>query len=149
MFLPISTDPCWKERLLLFQENPDYLKELGVLDDGDQVIVPNFVGPHTNCIASSSLYSVCRIDACESVMGQLEREIAAPEAIPNTITGLIFGMSFSRMRTSKFTNRMDDRVSSDSCLCPVGSCLFLLLARVSFQWGLCRETRVCCVVFIR
>jgi hypothetical protein len=47
-----------------FQESPAYLRELGVLDEQEQVIVPNYVGSHTNCIASSSLYSVCCINEC-------------------------------------------------------------------------------------
>jgi len=96
-----------------FQESPAYLKELGVLDDDDQVIVPNYVGSHTNCIASSSLYSVCCIDECEAMMGQLEREIAAPEATPNQIIGLVSGMSSStvdapRNLPTKLVNRLDD-----------------------------------------
>merc|ERR1719215_2530540 len=65
-----------------FQESPAYLKELGVLDDNDNVIVPNYVGSHTNCIASSNLYSICCIDECESLMASMEREFASPEATP-------------------------------------------------------------------
>ena len=33
-------------------------RELGVLDEDENVLVPNYVGPHTNCSASSSLYSM-------------------------------------------------------------------------------------------
>jgi len=96
-----------------FQESPAYLKELGVLDDEEQVIVPNYIGSHTNCIASSSLYSVCCIDECEQMMGQLEREIAAPEATPAQIVGLVSGMSSSTVEAprnlpTKLVNRLDD-----------------------------------------
>jgi hypothetical protein len=96
-----------------FQESPAYLKELGVLDDEEQVIVPNYVGSHTNCIASSSLYSVCCIDECEQMMGQLEHEIATSEATPSQIISLVSGMSSSSVEAprnlpTKLVNRLDD-----------------------------------------
>jgi len=96
-----------------FQESPAYLKELGVLDDSENVIVPNYVGSHTNCIASSNLYSVCCIDECEQLMGQIEREISAPEAIPSAIISLVSGISSStvdapRQLPRAMMNRLHD-----------------------------------------
>jgi len=96
-----------------FQESPAYLKELGVLDDNENVIVPNYVGSHTNCIASSNLYSVCCIDECEQLMGTIEREIAAPEASPSAIISLVSGISSStveapRNMPTKLVNRLDE-----------------------------------------
>jgi len=96
-----------------FQESPAYLRELGVLDDDEQVIVPNYVGSHTNCIASSSLYSVCCIDECEQMMGQLEHEIVASEATPAQIIGLVSGISSSTVEAPRnlpttLVNRLDD-----------------------------------------
>lgn len=100
-----------------FQESPAYLKELGVLDDNENVIVPNYVGSHTNCIASSNLYSVCCIDECEQLMGTIEREIAAPEASPSAIISLVSGMSSStvdapRNMPTKLVNRLDEAAQS-------------------------------------
>jgi len=96
-----------------FQESPAYLRELGVLDEQEQVIVPNYVGSHTNCIASSSLYSVCCINECEQMMSHVEREIAAPEATPSEIIGIVSGMPSSTVEAprnlpTKLVNRLDD-----------------------------------------
>jgi len=96
-----------------FQESPAYLRELGVLDEDENVIVPNYVGSHTNCIASSSLYSVCCIDECEQLMGQLEKQISAPEATTSEIMGVVSGLSSSSVEAprnlpTKLVNRLDD-----------------------------------------
>jgi hypothetical protein len=40
-------------------------------------------------VASSAYYSVCCLDECESILGQLEQRIAAPEEKPGVITSLI------------------------------------------------------------
>jgi len=71
------------------QESPAYLKMLGALDDQHQVIIPNYVGSTSNCIASSNLYSVCCINECESLMGHLEHEVGSPEATPAEILALV------------------------------------------------------------
>jgi len=96
-----------------FQESPAYLRELGVLDEQEQVIVPNYVGSHTNCIASSSLYSVCCINECEQMMGHVEREIGAPEATPSEVIGIVSGMASSTIEAprnlpTKLVNKLDD-----------------------------------------
>jgi hypothetical protein len=100
-----------------FQESPAYLRELGVLDENENVIVPNYVGSHTNCIASSSLYSVCCIDECEDLMGQLEKQIASPDATPTEISSVISGMSSSSVEAprnlpTKLLNRLDDAAAT-------------------------------------
>ena len=45
-----------------FSESPDYLRELGALDESDpknlRVMIPNYVNGLSNCVASSSYYSV-------------------------------------------------------------------------------------------
>merc|ERR1740138_343680 len=69
-----------------FQENVGYLRQLGALDESDparpRVIIANYVTSPSNCIASSSFYSVCCMDECEGLLGHLERQVAAPEATP-------------------------------------------------------------------
>jgi len=76
-----------------FSESLDYLRQLGALDESDasnpRVIIPNYLSSPSNCVASSSYYSVCCIDECESILGRLEEIISAPEASPATITSLI------------------------------------------------------------
>jgi hypothetical protein len=77
------------------QESPAYLKMLGALDDQDQVIIPNYIGSTSNCIASSNLYSVCCINECETLMGHLEHEVGAQEASPAQILSLVANLPSS------------------------------------------------------
>jgi len=76
-----------------FSETVDYLRQLGALDDADpsnpRVIIPNYISGPSNCVASSAYYSVCCLDECESILGQLEQRIAAPEERPGVITSLV------------------------------------------------------------
>jgi len=68
----------------------DYLEQLGALDEShSSVIIPNYVNAASNCLASSSIYSVCCINECEALLGHLEREIAAPEAYPEEILKIV------------------------------------------------------------
>jgi hypothetical protein len=84
---------------LLFQEKAAYLREIGALDESDptvpRVIITNYLTSPTNCIASSSFYSVCCMDECEGLLGHLEREIAAPEATSARIATLVSQLSSS------------------------------------------------------
>jgi len=85
--------PALDDNSFAFQESMDYLRELGALDETDpsspSVIVPNYVNAPSNCIASSSFYSVCCLDECEQLMGHLESNIKAPEAPVATIVDLV------------------------------------------------------------
>jgi len=75
-----------------FSESVDYLRELGALDesmDQPSVLIPNYVNAHSNCLASSSIYSVCCIDECEALLGHLETAIAKPEATTERIFELV------------------------------------------------------------
>jgi hypothetical protein len=76
-----------------FSETVDYLRQLGALDEADasnpRVIIPNYISGPSNCVASSAYYSVCCLDECEGILGQIEQSIAAPEASPAVITQLV------------------------------------------------------------
>lgn len=66
---------------------------LGALDESDplqpSVVIPNYVNSLSNCIASSSFYSVCCRDECEGLLAHLEQRIAAPEATPGYIAEIV------------------------------------------------------------
>jgi hypothetical protein len=83
-----NPDGAWQ-----FGESLNYLRQLGVLDESDartpRVMIANYIGSQSNCIASSSFYSVCCMDECEALMGDLEQEIAAPEAGVERIAAVI------------------------------------------------------------
>jgi hypothetical protein len=83
-----NPDGAWQ-----FQESLSYLRQVGALDESDaqnpRVMIANYISSPTNCIASSSFYSVCCMDECEGLIGHLEKSIAAPEAHPERIAALI------------------------------------------------------------
>jgi len=76
-----------------FSESPDYLRHLGVLDETDprqlSVIVTNYMYAKTNCVASSSLYSICCIDECNALLANVERKIANPLADPQKVADFV------------------------------------------------------------
>merc|ERR1719161_473400 len=84
-----------------FQESPAYLKMLGAMDDQDHVIIPNYLGSTSNCIASSNLYSVCCINECESLMGHLEHQVGSPEASPQQLLSLVSNLPSSSVQTPR------------------------------------------------
>lgn len=74
-----------------FSETTGFLRQLGALDESGQpsVLIPNYVNARTNCLTTTSFYSVCCIDECERLLGQLEHAIGAPEATPTRIAELV------------------------------------------------------------
>jgi hypothetical protein len=88
-----------------FSESVDYLRRLGALDESDvsnpRVIIPNYISGQSNCLASNKYYSVCCLDECESIMGSLEEQIAAPEAAAATIIRLVSGIPSSTMPSNR------------------------------------------------
>jgi hypothetical protein len=88
-----------------YNEPKDYLRELGALDESDpkdpRVIVPNYITSKSNCIATSSLHSVCCINECEALMGHVEREIASPEAEPSRLVEVVAEMGSSTVQAPR------------------------------------------------
>jgi hypothetical protein len=79
-----------------FSEKPDYLRQLGALEESDahnpRVLVPNYLGGASNCLASSKYYSVCCLNECEGLMARVEEELAAPQATPHRIAAVVAAM---------------------------------------------------------
>lgn len=82
-----------------FNENIDYLRAIGALDESDPttplIIVPNYVASRPNCLSTSGFYMVCCRNECDDLMRSLEQHIAAPEASPAAILDVIEGLSTS------------------------------------------------------
>lgn len=81
-----------------FGESEDYLRELGALDEssswiGGQVIIPNYLQASSNCIVSTAHYNLCCVAECETLLGEIERAVQAPEALPGTILDLVGKMT--------------------------------------------------------
>lgn len=74
-------------------ESIEYLQKLGALDESNpdnlRVIIPNYVNGPSNCVASSSYYSVCCVNECDEILSHLEHKIAAPQATVKEIATLI------------------------------------------------------------
>eukprot|EP00933_Yihiella_yeosuensis_P015006 TRINITY_DN1320_c0_g1_i1.p1 TRINITY_DN1320_c0_g1~~TRINITY_DN1320_c0_g1_i1.p1 ORF type:complete len:602 (-),score=123.89 TRINITY_DN1320_c0_g1_i1:59-1753(-) len=82
-----------------FTESEDYLRQIGALDEttagSPSVRIANYLAGPSNCIASSSYYSVCCISECEGLMNELEAKVLAPSASPQRLLDLVSNMSSS------------------------------------------------------
>jgi len=76
-----------------FSESADFLRNIGALDEttpgNPKVFIANYVNGPSNCIASSSYYSVCCLSECEEMLAELEQHIAAPTASPEKLLAVI------------------------------------------------------------
>jgi len=82
-----------------FTESKEYLKQVGAYDEsaagGPRVRISNYMLGPSNCIASSTYYSICCISECETLLNQLEAKVQAPSASPNHLLELVRHMSSS------------------------------------------------------
>jgi hypothetical protein len=80
-----------------FSESVDYLRKTGALDETvpgkPQVLIANYITGPSNCIASSSYYSVCCLSECESIFADLERQVAAATSSPQRLLALVTNMT--------------------------------------------------------
>lgn len=80
-----------------FTETQEYLEKVGALhrtSRGDAyVCIANYMTGPSNCIASSSYYSVCCLNECELLMNELESKILSPSATPERLLSLAQNMS--------------------------------------------------------
>jgi hypothetical protein len=103
------------EANVLFKETVDYLRQQGALDESKpgepRVIVPNFILSPGNCLADTGFYSICCINECEGLLGQLERIIGAPEATPEKIVEIVQGLSSSTVEAPRtLSNRLVSQI---------------------------------------
>lgn len=87
-----------------FLETPEYLRQLGSLDEssktsGPQVLISNYAYGMSNCLTSTPYYSVCCLNECEGLLQQVERQVAKPSASPTEILD-----AMSRIETSSLTS---------------------------------------------
>jgi len=100
--IPLSTFYLKSDkREYQFTESIDYLREISAIDDSWQreprVRVANYVAGPSNCIASSSYYSVCCLNECDGLLNELEGSIRLPSASPERIVGLVGNMTSASM----------------------------------------------------
>jgi hypothetical protein len=117
-------------------ETVDSLRELGALDEtaanGPHVIIPNYVQSSTNCILSTSLYSVCCMNECEHFLAHIEANIGAPEATAERILKVVATLPSSTVDAPRnlslvHQQRLNDIADEHWGMVPLHSRLF-------FQW---------------
>merc|ERR1719410_670948 len=116
-----------------FVENPEYLRHSGLLDETDpgkpSVILTNYMYSRNNCLASSSLYSVCCKDECEPLMASLERSVAEPLADPHRVAEVVASfasdtVSAPRELPALLHRRLDDIARRHGGSIPIHGRLF-------------------------
>jgi len=88
-----------------FMETPDYLRELGALDEssaslGPRVIISNYAYGMSNCLSSTPYYSVCCLNECEGLLQQIELQVAKPSASPAEILGAMKSIAMTSATVS-------------------------------------------------
>lgn len=92
----VTQSPLAGQRTL-FTDSAEDLEKYGVLttaSDGaaKEVIIPNYINSQTMCLSTASFYTACCVNECESILGKLEREVAAPAVAPAQLVRLISAM---------------------------------------------------------
>lgn len=110
-----------------FSESVDYLRKTGALDEtsagSPKVIIENYIVGPSNCIASSSYYSVCCLSGCDEIFGELEKQIQGPAASPQRLLALISNMSEQALSES-LTEKLDTIAAHHGGQVPLHSRLF-------------------------
>jgi len=86
-----------KNAVYQFAESVDYLREVGAIEElsvGDpSVRIANYILSPTNCIATSSFFSVCCLSECGQLTGEVEHMVKAPSAFPEILLGIVGNLS--------------------------------------------------------
>lgn len=116
-----------------FGEKAKYLDRLGALDTSvpatPRMMIANYMNSAANCLTSTGLYSICCIDQCEALLGQLERNIAAPHATPRQIAALVKDLpsgtvSAPRRLSDSLLNKLDSMATTNNGHVPLHGRLF-------------------------
>jgi len=114
-------------------ERIEYLRKLGALDESNpdnlRVIIPNYINGPSNCVASSSYYSVCCINECEEILSHLEIKITAPESTPTKIANIIAQLPSATIAGNRtlspwLLRRLDDVAEHHGGVVPLHGRLF-------------------------
>merc|ERR1719473_1265908 len=96
--IPLST--FWSQpagAVYQFSESAEYLRKTGALDESapgsPSVLIANYLLGPSNCIASSTYYSICCLSECELLMNELEGKLQSPAAAAERLLRLVANMS--------------------------------------------------------
>jgi len=104
-----------------FKEKPDYLRAIGALDETEpgvqRLVISNYVQSMSNCLNSSSIYSMCCRNECEDLLAHLEKHVAAPVATTDQIMELVAGLpSESVSAPRKLADNLSSRLQEIAAL---------------------------------
>jgi hypothetical protein len=116
-----------------FLESGGYLRQLGALDDDDplepRVIVSNYMYSLSNCVTMRAHFSICCLDACESILATVEMSLGSPRGFPDEILDSVFGSSVEESWTNRssldsWRERLYDVAALHDGLVPIHGRLF-------------------------
>lgn len=117
-----------------FSEAANYLRQLGALDESDasdpRVIIPNYVNSPSNCVASSLYYSVCCLDECDGILGDIEQKLSSPTALATIVANIVRMTPSSTVPSNRtlapwLLRRLDQIASHHGGYIPIHGRLFL------------------------
>eukprot|EP00928_Gymnodinium_smaydae_P011818 TRINITY_DN14325_c0_g2_i2.p1 TRINITY_DN14325_c0_g2~~TRINITY_DN14325_c0_g2_i2.p1 ORF type:complete len:610 (+),score=137.84 TRINITY_DN14325_c0_g2_i2:197-1831(+) len=133
--VPLSNfwKPFLKDERWPFVESVETLETMGALDNREPehpfVIIPNYVYSTNNCLAGSTYYDVCCLNECETILGEIERQISAPAATPQRLAELLSKLPSStveapRVLPATLLQRLENIASQYQGLVPLHGRLF-------------------------
>jgi hypothetical protein len=120
-----------------YVETKEYLRAIGALDDSDflhgpKVIVSNYILSKVNCLAHSNSYSICCINECDHLYGQLEDGTAGYASTPDRIANLVAALSSSTVQAPRNLSQLLLQRLGDIAFTNRGT--VLLHSRLFAQW---------------
>jgi len=110
-----------------FTETINYLRQIGTLDESDattpRVIIPNYISGLSNCIARTSYYSVCCLDACEILFGGIEKQLGKPNATPSEVAAIV-EVQRKKTLSPSLRRRLDEMAQHHNGAIPIHGRLF-------------------------
>lgn len=95
--VPISKFYATDEAEHSFTESFKYLRAIGALEEPaglePRLRIANYMNGPSNCIVTSSYYSVCCISECFSLMNEIEDKVKGPLATPAQLMAMVKDMS--------------------------------------------------------
>merc|ERR1719356_1352691 len=104
------SSPHSEKHSFRFTESVEYLEAIGALDrssssEHPQVRIANYVLGPSNCVAHGTYYSMCCMNECEVIMGELERMVQAPAASAEELIIVLGNLSSSTVDAPRILPR--------------------------------------------
>lgn len=110
-----------------FSESAEYLRKIGALDETSstpKVLIANYITGPSNCIASSSYYSVCCLNNCDSIMDEIEHKVLSSAASPERLLQIVQNISHPQALPSGLPEKLQAIAERHAGQVPLHSRLF-------------------------